>query len=54
VRQTAMMNNMKESSGNDAILKVRDILDEDSTTKMNHASTKLQSLFKNHVLNYVR
>ena len=41
-------------SGNDGVLKVKDILDEDSTNKMNHASVKLQSLFKYHVQNYVK
>lgn len=41
-------------SGNDGVLKVRDILDDDSTNKLNNASIKLQSLFKYHVQNYIK
>ncbi len=53
IRQSAMINNMKESVG-DGCLKVKDILDGDSAKKLNNASVKLQELFKQHINNYIK
>lgn len=35
-------------------MKVKDILDEDSNAKLTSASVKLQELFKNHTVNYLK
>lgn len=52
IRQAAMITNMKEGVGE--YMKLKDILDEDSNSKLFNASTKLQSLFKTHTVNYLK
>jgi hypothetical protein len=52
VRQAAMISNMKEGVGE--CFKLKDILDEDSSKKLENATGKLQDLFKNHTINFIK
>lgn len=47
-----MISNMKEGVGE--CFKLKDILDEDSSKKLENATGKLQDLFKNHTINFIK